>query len=411
MKSHMKKSLYALFPFIGLVAVLIIFFLLILSFKGSGQAFKFINFGNLKSMVAATIIVGIGAMGMTIIIISGGIDLSVGSQLALGSVALAVFMVSQTNYYVTEKGSEDKYLLQNVVENQDSQKLATLADRLRLSKNARIDEVYAVLKTKRRDIPKLLQYADFNAPNGKSVEWSKVKEEISTMTVMWSVLVAVAVCALCGLLNGAISVGFGIVPFIVTLGMMQIARGFAKMLSGQSTVGTADNVLKTFTDVDPKPAALLVSQGVWIMIIVTVLLAIVLKYTVFGRYVYAIGSNENTAKLCGINVTKVRILIYTIGGALTGIASVMQYANVGSGIPNEAVGKELDIIAAVVIGGGSLNGGEGSAIGSLAGALVMSVLRSGCTYLEVPDYVQNIIVGSIIILAVGIDKLKHRKAS
>jgi ribose transport system permease protein len=102
------------------------------------------------------------------------------------------------------------------------------------------------------------------------------------------------------------------------------------------------------------------------------------------------------------------MIIYTLSGALLGIAGVMQYATLGSGSPTEAIGMELDIIAAVVIGGGSLDGGEGSATGTIVGALIMSILRSGCVMLSVPSFVQEIIIGSIIIAAVGIDRLKHR---
>ena len=133
-----------------------------------------------------------------------------------------------------------------------------------------------------------------------------------------------------------------------------------------------------------------------------------LKYTVFGRYIFAMGSNEQTARLCGVDVNFNKIAIYTVCGIFTGVAAVMQYANLTVGDPTAAVGMELDIIAAVVIGGGSLSGGEGSATGSLVGALIMAILRNGCNMLGVPSYVQEIIIGSIIVGAVMVDKMKHR---
>jgi ribose transport system permease protein len=135
---------------------------------------------------------------------------------------------------------------------------------------------------------------------------------------------------------------------------------------------------------------------------------VLLRYTVFGRYVYAIGSNAATARLCGVRVENWRMAIFVVASAFTGIAGVMQFSNLTVGDPTAAAGMELDIIAAVVIGGGSLSGGEGSAVGTLVGALIMAVLRNGCNMLGVPNYVQNIIIGVVIIGAVGIDSLKHR---
>jgi ribose/xylose/arabinose/galactoside ABC-type transport system permease subunit len=149
-------------------------------------------------------------------------------------------------------------------------------------------------------------------------------------------------------------------------------------------------------------------NGVWILLILTVLMIIVLRYTVFGRQVFALGSNEQTAKLCGINVEFKTILIYTLGGVFAGIASIMQFSQLSGGDPTVASGMELDVIAAVVIGGGSLSGGVGSATGTIIGALIMAVLRNGCNMIGVPTFAQEIIIGVIIVGAVAIDMLKHR---
>ena len=133
-----------------------------------------------------------------------------------------------------------------------------------------------------------------------------------------------------------------------------------------------------------------------------------LQYTVLGRYTFAIGSNEQTARLCGVPINRYKIVIYGLCGLLTGVASVLQFGYITVGDPTSASGLELDIIAAVVIGGGSLSGGEGSALGSVLGAVMMAVLRNGCNMLGVPNYIQQMIIGAIIIGAVLVDQQKRR---
>jgi len=269
---------------------------------------------------------------MTVVIINGGIDLSVGSQIALGTVATAMVL--------RRWGGDD---------------------------------------------------AGFWLP-------------------LCAAGAGVAVCALCGFVSGAIVSAFRIVPFIVTLGVMQIARGVAKGLAEQTTVIAPTNWLNDLMVVEPKIGAWYsVAPGVWLMLALLVVMFIVLKFTVFGRHVFAIGSNEATARLCGINVALNRVWVFALCGALTGVASVMQFSNLTVGDPTAGVGMELDIIAAVVIGGGSLSGGEGSVLGSIAGAVIMAILRNGCNLVGIPNYVQNIVIGTIIVTAVGVDRLKHRR--
>jgi ribose transport system permease protein len=138
-------------------------------------------------------------------------------------------------------------------------------------------------------------------------------------------------------------------------------------------------------------------------------MSILMKRTVFGRYIFAIGSNEATARLCGIRTRLVKTAIYTVAGVFFGLAGVMQFSRLRQGDPSTAIGIELDMIAAVVIGGASLNGGSGSILGSMIGALTMSVLRSGSTQSDWPNYMQEIIIGIVIILAVGLDKWRQSR--
>jgi ribose transport system permease protein len=130
----------------------------------------------------------------------------------------------------------------------------------------------------------------------------------------------------------------------------------------------------------------------------------VLRTTVFGRRLFALGSNEAAARACGIDTNRLKILTYTVGGLLFGLAGVMQMSRLRQGDPTVANGSELDIIAAVVIGGGSLSGGEGSISGSIVGALIMAFLRNGCQQMGWPNYIQEMIIGAIIVLAVALDR-------
>lgn len=320
------ERLSALGPVLGLLLVYGVFFVF--------GPDSFHSAYNTKTFLTQAVIYGIGALGMTFVIVSGGIDLSVGSLIALGTVIIGLVL---------------------------------------------------------------------NRWGG---------DETGAALPLLAACAGVAVCALCGFINGAIVSGFRIVPFIATLGMMQIARGVAKGAADQTTVNAPSNWLNELMVVEPKADIWYsIAPGVWLMVILLVVSTVILRRTRFGRYVFAIGSSEATARLCGINVSLQKMWIYTLCGAFTGIASVMQFANLTLGDPTAAVGMELDIIAAVVIGGASLNGGEGSATGSIIGAIIMAILRNGCNLVGIPNYVQNIVIGAIIILAVGIDRLKHRAQS
>jgi ribose transport system permease protein len=149
------------------------------------------------------------------------------------------------------------------------------------------------------------------------------------------------------------------------------------------------------------------APGVWIALALAVAMAFVLRRTVFGRRVFALGSSEAAARACGIAIDRLKLAIYGVAGLLFGLAGVMQFSRLRQGDPTVAAGTELDVIAAVVIGGGSLNGGEGSILGSMVGALVMAFLRNGSQQMGWPSYVQEILIGVIIVVAVAIDRWRH----
>ncbi|MBZ0119226.1 MAG: ABC transporter permease, partial [Sandaracinaceae bacterium] len=150
------------------------------------------------------------------------------------------------------------------------------------------------------------------------------------------------------------------------------------------------------------------SRGAWITLSLAGLMVFVLRRTVFGVHVLAVGSNEATAHLCGVRVDRVKVIVYAIGGLFAGLAGVMQFGRLTVGDPTTAIGLELDVIAAVVLGGGSLSGGRASIAGSLLGAFFMAVLANGCTLAGLPTYVQEILVGAIIVAAAALDRLRQR---
>jgi ribose transport system permease protein len=316
-RARLSKALNFVGPFIGLLLVIALF-ALIPEVQG-----RFLRFANFKSVATQSVIVALGALGMTLIIISGGIDLSAASNIALSSVIAA---------YAVNAG-----------------------------------------------LPPIAALA-----------------------------LGVLTGGLVGLANGALVTRLRLVPFIVTLGMMGIARGAAKWIAGNQKIDAPMTWINELMAKTPHPPWLLLAPGVSIVIVFAVVMAVVLRSTVFGRHVFAVGSNEATARLCGIRTDRVKVLIYTIAGLFCGLSGVMEFSRLTVGDPTVAVGLELDIIAAVVIGGGSLSGGEGSILGTMIGVLIMSFLRNGCTMMGWPNYIQEIIIGAIIVIAVTLDRLRHR---
>jgi ribose/xylose/arabinose/galactoside ABC-type transport system permease subunit len=304
-------------PILGLVAIYILFAVI-------GPA-SFSSTGNLETIARHTAIVGTAALGMTLVIIAGGIDLSVGSIVALVTVVIA-----------------------------------------------------ALLQT--------------------------------GMSPLLAALAGIATGTLAGLLNGVLITRVRVVPFIVTLGTLLVLRGAAKGLAREQKIDAPLTWLNDLLAALPRDRSwLLVPPGVWMLVVFALLITGVLRYTRLGRHIFAVGSNEQTARLCGVAVENVKIIVYSLSAAMAGVAGLMQFSRLTVGDPTVAVGLELDVIAAVVIGGGSFSGGEGSILGTIVGALIMTVIRSGCSQMGLPNWVQEIVTGSIIVLAVALDRIRHRK--
>ena len=291
-----RSALRNLAPVLSLVAAVLFFYAI--------PPHPSLTLFDLRLVAVHAMIVGIAAMGMTFIIISGGIDLSVGSAIALVSVASAL---------VIERGG-----------------------------------------------------------------WP-----------VFALSVALGVGAVCGLYNGLLITILRLPPFIATLGTLGFYRGVAKWMSGSIPI-TA-------------PTQALLALGLF--------LVVVLRYSILGQHAYAIGSNEATARLCGVRVARTKVSLYVLAGLLTGLAGLMQFARLTQGDPTVAIGLELDIIAAVVIGGGSLSGGQGSILGTLTGAVLMAYLRNRSTVLGWPNFVEEMIVGHIIIVAVAVDRWRGSRTN
>jgi ribose transport system permease protein len=226
-----------------------------------------------------------------------------------------------------------------------------------------------------------------------------------------SIAMTVLAGGMIGLVNGSLIAGCRLMPFIVTLGMMGVGRGLAKWIAGNQTVNYPfDSPISNLMKMDDLDHLFPLPQGVWVALGLAVVMAVVMRQTVFGRYVFAIGSNEATARLCGVRVPMHKVFIYSLAGLFFGCAGLMQLTRLTQGDPSGAIGLELDMIAAVVIGGASLSGGSGSILGSMIGALIIQTLRNGSSLMNWPTFTQEIIIGVVIILAVGLDRLRQRRA-
>jgi ribose transport system permease protein len=225
--------------------------------------------------------------------------------------------------------------------------------------------------------------------------------------IVWSVMVGCVGGLVCGAVNGLLISCLRISPFIATLGTMQVFRGLVlvvtKGLPVDEGIPRSFGILRNgnLFGVIPVPLVLI--------LVIAAAASLTLRYTRLGRYSYAIGSNVEAARHSGIRVAKYLVLIYAVGGFLTGLAGMIEFSSLVSGQPTAGVGYELRVIAAVVIGGGSLMGGEGTVSGTIVGALLMALILNGCTLLGISDFVQQIVMGALIVLAVTFDQLRRRR--
>lgn len=282
----------------------------------------FLTIGNIVNVLQQISINAIIAIGMTFVVITAGVDLSVGSVLALSSTAMGV--------------------------------------------------VY-----------------------------------MSTGSTLLSLLTCLAVGAFCGTVNGVLITKGGLPPFIGTLGMMNMARGAALTLTSGKTINGFDSGfrwigIQTFTKAG-------IPVQVLFMLVLLVIAFYLLRYRKMGRYIYAIGGNEEVTRLTGINVHKYKIIAYTICGLMAATAGFVLTAKLNAAQPISGVGYELDAIAACVIGGVSQTGGVGSVWGTLVGAVIVGVINNGMTLLNVSSYFQEFVIGLVIVVSVLLDAQKNRK--
>jgi len=223
-------------------------------------------------------------------------------------------------------------------------------------------------------------------------------------TTAGAIVAGLVIGGAAGWVNGFAITRFRLPPFVATLGMLSIARGLTMLWTGGfpiTSLGSGFGFLGT-------GAFLGMPMPVWIMVALVAAFVVVTRRTRFGRHIYAVGGNERAARLSGLNVARIKIAVYTLAGALAGVAGLIVTARLDSAQPNAGLGYELDSIAAVVIGGTSLSGGRGSVLGTVLGCLIIGVLNNGLFLLNVSPFWQQVIKGLVILLAVAIDKLNAR---
>jgi ribose transport system permease protein len=317
-------------PLLGLAIVLGLFLAL---FAVRGELDRFVRLSNIQVLVHGHTYIGVAALGMLLIIISGGIDLSTGSVVALATVTTM--------------------------------------------------QTYRAL------------YAGSGSANTASLV---------------AVPAGIAVGGICGLINGLTITRLQVTPFVATLGMWGIARGAALWLAGRQTLNFPRGGRPGWVDMLARVDSpyLVLEPGFWILLVLAAMVALLLHRTVLGRYCYAIGSNEAATRICGIRVERYKVIFFALGGLLTGLAGVFLFARVG-GDPNCAQALELEVIAAVVIGGASLAGGQGTVLGTLLGVLILALLKNGVDNFNVAVEVQFILVGVIIVLNTALSQWQRRR--
>jgi ribose/xylose/arabinose/galactoside ABC-type transport system permease subunit len=318
-----SKLIRQLLPFVSLLLIIVGLSIHDLFFV-HGHA-QFLTEDNFLNVLRRSSVNAIIAVGMTAIIISGGIDLSVGSMMALAGMAGAWTM-------------------------------------------------------------------------------SKLGGDTLSISSMWlGTAAGVVVGIASGLLNGSLITRLKLPPFIVTLGTMSVFRGISYVMNEGQPYNVPGYKYLGSGELARIPASILIA------LLIVVLASLVLRFTPLGRYTYAIGSNREAAFHAGIAVDRNLTVIYTLAGLLVGIAAMIATSRTVSAQPTAGIGLELDIIAAVVIGGASLSGGRGTILGTIIGTLLISFLRNGCTLLGISTNVQLIVIGAIIVIAVAVDQMARSR--
>ncbi|MGC4102897.1 ABC transporter permease [Ferruginibacter sp.] len=227
----------------------------------------------------------------------------------------------------------------------------------------------------------------------------------ATFTVLGAIIGGLLLGAVLGWFNGFTVTKFNVPPFVATLAMLTIARGFTMLYTKGHPIS---NLGKDFAFIG-SGSLLGIPVPVWMAVVVTLIAVFITQKTKLGRYIYAIGGNEQAAKLSGINIKKVKLTVYAIAGALAALGGLIVTARLDSAQPNAGVSYELDAIAAVVIGGTSLSGGKGSVWGTVIGAIIIGVLNNGLVLLNVSPFWQQVVKGAVILLAVIIDKIGEKR--
>lgn len=297
--------------------------------RGEWDNNYFLSYDNMLIILRQISINGILAIGMTFVIITAGVDLSVGSVLALAGIVAARFATSNSGLKIGD----------------------------------------------------------------------------TTDALLIPFLVALAIGTICGYVNGAILSKYRIQPFIVTMGMLSAARGLTLLTTGGNPVSQLNS---TFRWIGNGYIAS-IPVPVVIYLLIFILSWVLLYKTTFGRYVFAVGGNEKSARTSGINIVRIKVLVYTISGALAGIAGLILTARTGSAQTNAGNAYELDAIAAVVIGGTSMTGGIGTLSGTFFGVLIIGVMNNSLDLLGVPSYYQQVIKGALIVIAVLLDPSRKSK--
>lgn len=331
-----KKAVMNLILMVSRVGALAIIFI---TFGLMVPGYAFFSAGNIENILMQSAVYAMAGLGMTMIIITGGIDLAAGSTIALSMVVTALILTAGGGDYLA------------------------------------------------------------NSP---------------VQCTVLAVLGGVAAGAAVGLVQGLLITSLRMVPFIITLGGMLVVRGLAKQLADNQEISASFNNWLYRQLMFPVQGQTfnwqLFPWGVWLTILAAVLASLFLRYTKLGRRIYAVGSNEDTARLCGVPVNRTKVIVYALAGCFIGLSGVLEFSKLNMGQPTGAQTYELYIIAACVIGGTSLTGGVGTVFGTVIGALIIGTLNAGTQQAGWDKRHQEIAIGVIIIVAVAIDRLRSWRA-